>query len=346
MIVRKVLIVGDSISSHRPSVEKLGWSGSWGMAASTQDNDYVHLFLSRLTNLQRGTPPKLMIAGGGGGKLADKLTQLEKLKAFAADVAVIQLGENDNKHVTPLGFQKPYEDIACAILAGNPTVRLFCFSVWAPPQGSPLKDTMIREVCQKTGATFVNIDRVIADPECKAEAEKRFWHSGVNWHPGDKGMRGYADALWQAYTNQPFLAETTPSPIRERTKVLAVHDWGRLKKGFTAKTDALIGENRYETEIPAEQVRGQKLLVKTKIQDDFISATEKQNLNLHISLELEDAEAQITREAGRIEFRTPHVKWSHRMPDNLIRAKLVLEPINMPDTAVLGPLIIAISGKR
>ena len=37
-----VLCVGNSILAHGPS-ESIGWSGNWGMAASSADKDYYHL---------------------------------------------------------------------------------------------------------------------------------------------------------------------------------------------------------------------------------------------------------------------------------------------------------------
>ncbi len=42
--IRKVLILGNSIVKHGPKSE-IGWFGNWGMAASVEDSDYVHLLI-------------------------------------------------------------------------------------------------------------------------------------------------------------------------------------------------------------------------------------------------------------------------------------------------------------
>ncbi|MEI6540199.1 MAG: hypothetical protein WCO86_11845, partial [Planctomycetota bacterium] len=38
----RILVLGNSLTLHGPKAE-IGWAGNWGMAASAQDKDYVHL---------------------------------------------------------------------------------------------------------------------------------------------------------------------------------------------------------------------------------------------------------------------------------------------------------------
>ena len=197
---RRILFVGDSITKSAPQVAKLGWAGNWGMAASAEDKDYVHLFLNRLAKEQGGDRPTYLVAGGRGGKIPDKVAVKQQFTDFKADLAIVQLGENDAENVTVEGFQRPYEEILQAIRAGNPEAKIICMGVWSPPQGNPTKDKFIKAACQAYGATFADMSAANPKPENKAEAENRFSHKGVNWHPGDKGMEAYSQAIWSALT--------------------------------------------------------------------------------------------------------------------------------------------------
>lgn len=220
--VERVLVVGDSITKHAPA-RGLGWEGDWGMAASSEEKDYVHLFLSRLAADQDGAEPELFIAGGGGGALADKLTELDRFRSYGADLAIVQMGEND-KEVNEEGFQRPYEEILQAIKEGNPKVRILCTGVWAPPNGSPAKDEMIQKACKKFGAVFVDLGEANADASNLVRSEKRFSHDGVNWHPGDQGMEAYAKALWTGWTN-PGAASRKISSSPVTTAVVLEEKW-------------------------------------------------------------------------------------------------------------------------
>ena len=43
----RILFLGNSITLHETKPE-IGWNHNWGMAASAEENDYVHIVLSEL----------------------------------------------------------------------------------------------------------------------------------------------------------------------------------------------------------------------------------------------------------------------------------------------------------
>ena len=45
--VKKVLFFGNSITRHEPALH-IGWTGDWGMAASSIEKDFVHIVVDEL----------------------------------------------------------------------------------------------------------------------------------------------------------------------------------------------------------------------------------------------------------------------------------------------------------
>lgn len=43
----RIMIIGNSITRHSPS-PGIGWYGDWGMAASAEDKDYVHVLMAKV----------------------------------------------------------------------------------------------------------------------------------------------------------------------------------------------------------------------------------------------------------------------------------------------------------
>jgi hypothetical protein len=171
--------------------------GNWGMAASEREKDYVHLFYSALCKVHEGKTPELVMSGrdvAPAGRLDQTLEKMEQLQSVNADLIVVQLGENDNSATDLETFEDLYERLIVG-LRGEHSPIILCLGVWNPTQASDPHDVMIRRVCERTGAHFVPITPVPSGSA--ALFEERYTNEGVNWHPGDKGMKHYADALWR-----------------------------------------------------------------------------------------------------------------------------------------------------
>lgn len=195
----KVLFLGNSITLHGPA-PKIGWEGNWGMAASSRERDYVHLLLSRIAKAAGGEP-KASIKN-----IADFERQLGGLNvkhglkdelAFEADLIVIAIGENVAALETDeakANFKAAFTSLLSELKEhGKPTIFVRS-TFWA----DPVKDLILKSVCEEAGGIFVDNSNLSSNDSNFARSERKFEHDGVAAHPGDRGMKAIADALWQA----------------------------------------------------------------------------------------------------------------------------------------------------
>jgi lysophospholipase L1-like esterase len=197
--VGKVLFLGNSITLHGPAPQ-IGWTGNWGMAATAEEKDFVHLLVARLTDAA-GAKPRVMVKNVADFERKydgyDLPAGLKDELAFEADLVVIAIGEN----VPGLASDEAKAKYAAAfarLLAelqkhGHPAI-IVRSSFW--PDAA--KDQVMAKACAAAGATFVDIGKLGGDPANLAGAERKIDHAGVAAHPGDKGMAAIADAIWAA----------------------------------------------------------------------------------------------------------------------------------------------------
>lgn len=199
---KRILFLGNSITLHGPSA-KIGWTGNWGMAASAQEKDYVHVLLNSLARLW-GSQPDVRI-----DNVADferhydtyDLTKLKKHLDFKPDIVVMAIGENvpalaseDAKTRFKDRFGRLLREVRSS---GQPEV--FVRSCFWPDKA---KDEIMRESCTALGGIFVDISSLSKDESNYAHSERSFAHAGVAAHPGDKGMKAIADALVKAMSTR------------------------------------------------------------------------------------------------------------------------------------------------
>lgn len=195
--VETVAFVGNSITQHAPAVERLGWTGNWGMAATSQENDYVHQLVALIAQKQNGVAPKIEIFAQGGGRLAGLVANTQKLAALRADLIVVQMGENDNT-VTETDFLTPYQQVIATLRTANPSSRIVCTGAWSPGRGNPAKDAFIKKVCADNKLPFADLTTANTDPKNRASNATAGLHKGVGWHPSDAGMKAYAQIILTA----------------------------------------------------------------------------------------------------------------------------------------------------
>jgi hypothetical protein len=182
--IHKILILGNSITLHGPSPE-IGWTGDWGMAATSAARDYAHvvaahvpgaaLEIHNISTLE--TNPELFA-----------LHSLDSSLAQAPDLVIVELGDNARDAST---FRTAYQALMSRIVAAQPA-RILCTTTW---WGGGTIDAVIRSACTGPTARVVEIGDLYANPLNRAASERSSLDSGVAIHPGDRGMTELANAI-------------------------------------------------------------------------------------------------------------------------------------------------------
>ena len=195
----KVLFLGNSITKHGPKAD-IDWSGNWGMAASAEANDYVHLVTKTLTE-KAGAAPAVMVKNIADFERAyagyDVAAKLKDAVDFHADLIILAISENVRELKTAEDKTKFQASVTTLLqtLKGErkPTILVrSCF--WA----NAAKDEALQLACAAVGGIYVNIGSLSKDEANYARSERPYKHAGVANHPGDKGMAAIAAALVKA----------------------------------------------------------------------------------------------------------------------------------------------------
>lgn len=206
----KVLIVGNSITYHRPA--ELGvdenknpvlWDGAWGMAATREANDYAHRLIASAE--AAGYNAEFMIGNALGFETLDVTTpnELPKYREFAPDIVVAALGANvENRTET---FAPLYEQFIKDIGASK---NILVSTLWCPTE---LWDK-IESFSSANGWETVDC-LTTSTPSGNGggglegisfndwSAMNYLGNNSVGWHPGNTGMKLYAEQIWNEQLN-------------------------------------------------------------------------------------------------------------------------------------------------
>ena len=189
-----VLFLGNSITRHAPA-EEIGWFDDWGMSASKEENDYVHVAV-RMLDEEYGTVNYCTACCGDWERAYfedEKIPRWHLAKEFDADIIVVRLGENiwgplrENLDKVPL---YPHLDKFIKYFKGKENAKVVVTDLFWAYEGI---DKVLREVCEKNGYKFVHISDLGEMDEMKALGQ--FWHEGVALHPNDNGMKAIAERI-------------------------------------------------------------------------------------------------------------------------------------------------------
>lgn len=197
--VNRILFLGNSITLHGP-LESIGWSGNWGMAASEQSKDYVHLLMKHIAETAQGMPETMVRNVADFERNYGRYNiqgSLREAIDFDADLIIIAIGENVGQlkaEGDEAAFSEAVKNLLTELKSDrNPTV-LVRSTFWSDAS----KNAAMQKACSATGSHYVDLGKLDADEANFARTERKFEHAGVAGHPGDRGMQAIAENLWNA----------------------------------------------------------------------------------------------------------------------------------------------------
>ena len=188
------LAIGNSITIH-PLNEY--WWNECGMAATTAENDYVHLVASALdakSDAYNFATWEMM-----GHDRGETLSLLDGLISEELDLVTIQLSENASDLST---FESDFEELIRYVQKGAPDAQILVIGdFWDKER----KDEMKQKACEETGVEFISLDEIKGLEEYQCGMDTKVYdsdgsshtveHAGVADHPGDTGMKWIADRI-------------------------------------------------------------------------------------------------------------------------------------------------------
>ena len=91
----KILILGNSILKNEPASE-LGWEGDWGMAASSENNDFLHIYKNLLSRSKKYNSVEVNFKNISAWEsdFEYDLNEYRNVNTSNYDILIVRLGEN------------------------------------------------------------------------------------------------------------------------------------------------------------------------------------------------------------------------------------------------------------
>ena len=188
--INRVLILGNSITITRP-VPEIGWNAHWGMAASSEENDYVHLLIDKFKKYNDSVEVRYASASNFEREFWNyDYSQLDGFRAFAPDLIIIRLGDNvDDTEAANRRFDNYLFDFITYLKNGKRIAICTTSTFWP---SKPVNE-QIGKLSQRENYIYVSIEDLANDQSNKAIGN--FKDPDVANHPSDKGMKNIANRI-------------------------------------------------------------------------------------------------------------------------------------------------------
>ena len=191
---KRVIFMGNSITLHGIK-EDIGWFNEWGMAASSRENDFVHLCM-KMINEKYPDAYFCVVQAAGWEREYNEYNVREKYALageFNPDVIITRLSENIQVDYLEKNPLVPAMEKFQKFLSGDSEPKLI---VTSNVFNNKLKDGFLKEYAEKNGVEYVYMNDYMEDKENLAN---EYEHEGVRIHPGDKGMKFIADRIMEKF---------------------------------------------------------------------------------------------------------------------------------------------------
>ncbi|MFD0752301.1 SGNH/GDSL hydrolase family protein [Mucilaginibacter calamicampi] len=186
----RILVLGNSIT-YSPANPSIGWHGSWGMAASVADSDFVHVFTKRLKEINPANEvlSKNIAEFEVNFDTYNFDANLKTLRDAKPALIVLRIGENVTRNTEAALFEQKYQELLNYFKTDNPSVKILAVgSVW-PDRDMPTN-------VMKKYSEFVPL--VFMQNDLSNYAFGKFTDPGVASHPSDKGMATIAYVIFKS----------------------------------------------------------------------------------------------------------------------------------------------------
>ncbi len=189
----RIMFVGNSITRHGPN-PTIGWYGDWGMAASSKENDYVHVLADMVEEVtdayfcicQAAVWERNYING------EEQFELYEVAREFDADIIIMRVVENcDYSNLDQQTFYNSYLEFISYLDKSNDADLVLTSSFWIHPA-----DEIIEKVATENGLPYVYLGDLGERDDMMAIG--LYENAGVARHPGDLGMKTIAERIFEA----------------------------------------------------------------------------------------------------------------------------------------------------
>ncbi len=253
----KVLFLGNSITLHAPAPQ-IGWTNSWGMAASSAENDYVHI-VTRGIEAKLGRKADVRVRNVAGFERNFETwkpsPEIEELTKFDPDYLIIAIGENTRDlrtHEDRLAYTDALKKLISLFLRGRTKPHTVVRGVFWK---NPWKDWCLERAASDLALTFVKTDFNKCREMC---AYGKFWHEGVAGHPGDAGMQATATAILEGFfpVDSGYAAWVDGRPVDVEPIRVSRQPFNQWAASYQRPQDQteIAGMLRFETDGPSRLV--------------------------------------------------------------------------------------------